>query len=272
MFLEFKINSSGYKIDTDNPLPISIPLDFHDNQPNAFGAPTASGSAVETGKFIGDTRRSGSCNFEQYTFIPHCNGTHTECVGHISHERISIHDTLRDTFIPSTLITVEPENAAASNENYKPDKQNNDMFITKKALNEALKDSNSDFLGSLIIRTLPNEDSKKTRDYMGNHPAFFSLDAMDYISSLNVKHLLVDLPSLDRTFDEGLLSAHRIFWGIPLKSHDIKKNNHSPKTITEMIYVPDNISDARYILNLQIADFVADASPSRPVIFKVLSS
>jgi len=269
MFLEFKINSSNYKIDTINPLPISIPLDFHDGQPNAFGAPKATAEAVETGKFVGDTRRGGSCNFEQYTFIPHCNGTHTESVGHISNERISIHNTLKDPFIPSTLITVNLENATFSKENYKPDKGQDDMFITKKAISDALRNSKQEFLNGLIIRTLPNDDSKKTRAYMKNPPPFFSLEAMEYISGLGVQHLLVDLPSLDRTFDEGLLTAHRIFWGISPKTHHINKQNHSSKTITEMIYVPDNVKDGEYILNLQIADFVADASPSRPILFKV---
>jgi kynurenine formamidase len=260
MILEFKINNSSYKIDIDKPCRISIPLEFHDGQPSAFGAPKATAEAVETGKFIGDTRRGGSCNFEQYTFIPHCNGTHTECVGHISHERISINDILKDSFIPSTLITVTPENAVVSNESYKPDKQDKDMFITRKALSDALQNSKPKFLEALIIRTLPNDDSKKTRDYMKNPPPFFSLEAMEYVSGLGVRHLLVDLPSLDRTFDEGLLSAHRIFW----------ENIHSPKTVTEMIYVPDSIKNGLYVLNLQIADFVADASSSRPILFEIL--
>ena len=41
------------------------------------------------------------------------------------------------------------------------------------------------------------------------------------------------------------------------------------KTITEMIYVPNEISDGLYVLNLQIAPFENDASPSKPVLYKV---
>lgn len=270
MILQFVINSAHFKFDSDNPIPISIPLDFHGAQPNAFGVLKASAGAVKAGRLIGDTREGGSCNFEEFTFIPHCNGTHTECVGHISLERFSIHETLRDSFIPATLITVEPENAMASNENYEPDKQEGDLFISKKALTEKLYNSKHNFLQGLIIRTLPNDDTKKTRDYVKSPPPFFSLEAMEYISSLNVGHLLVDIPSLDRTNDEGLLSAHRIYWAVLPKKHDIVKAGHSLKTVTEMVYVPDEIEDGNYILNLQIADFVADASPSRPIIFKVL--
>ena len=68
----------------------------------------------EAGELVGDTRRGGSCNFEQYSFIPHCNGTHTESIGHLTNERISVHESLKDVFIPATLVSVEPENASES--------------------------------------------------------------------------------------------------------------------------------------------------------------
>ena len=47
---------------------------------------------------------------------------------------------------------------------------------------------------------------------MKETPSFFSIDAMEYIVSLGVEHLLVDTPSVDRLLDEGNLSAHNIFW------------------------------------------------------------
>jgi hypothetical protein len=40
-------------------------------------------------------------------------------------------------------------------------------------------------------------------------------------------------------------------------------------TITEFIYVPDAIEDGTYFLELQLAPFENDASPSRPVLYKV---
>jgi hypothetical protein len=36
-----------------------------------------------------------------------------------------------------------------------------------------------------------------------------------------------------------------------------------------MIYVEDAISDGSYILNLQIASFENDASPSKPILYKI---
>ena len=89
---------------------------------------------------------------------------------------------------------------------------------------------------------------------------------MKYIVELGIKHLLVDTPSVDRLFDEGVLSAHNIFWETKEKKLNLNALN---KTITEMIFVPDNIKDGKYLLNLQFAPFVADAAPSRPILYKI---
>ena len=40
-------------------------------------------------------------------------------------------------------------------------------------------------------------------------------------------------------------------------------------TITEMIFVQDAIEDGTYLLNLQIASFENDASPSKPILYAI---
>lgn len=269
MIVKFLINNSEYKIDTGEGIDISIPLVFNGAQPNIYDADKASAKAFESGEFIGDTLRGGSCNFEEYRFITHCNGTHTECVGHISDERIYINDTLKDEFIPSALITVTPVNALETGDNYSPHKRKGDKLITKKSLETSLEEYYKDFLDGLIIRTTPNDDSKKSRRYSEDPPSYFSIDAMKLIKDLDIKHLLVDIPSVDRARDEGRLTVHHMFWNVPQGSHNVDKANHSLNTITEMIYVPYSVKDGNYLLNLQIAPFTADSSPSRPIIFEI---
>jgi arylformamidase len=271
MEIELKLESGSYNINTDEPIDISIPLIFGSKQPNSYNADKASSKACETGDFIGDTRRGGSCNFEEVKLIPHCNGTHTECVGHISDERISVYDTLKDVFIPATLITVKPSRSSDTTDSYNPPKDEKDLLITRKSIEDSLGKFNKDFLNGLIIRTLPNDDSKKSKRYMDSPPPFFSIEAMEYISELGIQHLLVDIPSVDRTFDEGKLSVHHIYWKVKQGSHKVDKNNHSPNTITEMVYITNKIEDGLYLLNLQIAPFVSDAAPSRPVIFRIMN-
>jgi len=269
MILKFELSSGINEVDSEKPLDISIPLIFNGEQPNIYNIKKASSKACETADFIGDTRRGGSCNFEEYRLVPHCNGTHTECVGHISFERIPVNETLKDVFIPSTLITVQPEKANETEDTYSPLKNENDFFITKKNLESMLSRVDNDFLKGLVIRTMPNDDSKKSRNYMENLPPFFSHEAMKYIKQAGVKHLLIDIPSVDRTFDEGKLSAHHIFWNVEQGSHKVDCGKHSLNTITEMIYVPNEIKDGIYLLNIQIASLKSDASPSRPVLFGI---
>ena len=257
---------------------ISVPLDFYGEQPNAFGVDLASSRAVEAGELVGDTRRGGSCNFERITFIPHCNGTHTECVGHITNDRLSITDCLKDAFVPAVLASVVPETARTSRETYAGEFGKGDLIITKAALAEAISKSGGQFpapavgdsASALIVRTLPNDRFKLTLRYDGdNIPPYFSSEAVEFITSLGVKHLLVDLPSIDRLFDDGRLSNHRIFWNVRQGEFAIHDLTRVTATITELIYVPNEVQDGEYLLNLQIAPFVSDASPSRPLLFPI---
>ena len=263
MKAQIEIGNKKYNVNFSKGIDISIPINFNGDQPNTYGVEKATSRPYQDGQFIGDTRKGGPCNFETYNFTPHCNGTHTECIGHIIDERIDILSSLNDEMISSTLISITPK---PTTENYTPKLNAEDLVITKEDLQLQLKDVNLAFLKGLIIRTLPNSESKKSRDYMKESPAFFSIDAMQYIVSLGVQHLLVDSPSVDRLLDEGNLSAHNIFWETKGKEFNPKTKN---KTITEMIFAFENIKDGNYLLNLQIPAFVSDAAPSRPILYKV---
>ena len=275
MLISVKINDRAFAVDLENPIDISIPLDFGGAQPNAYDVEKATAKAFETENLIGDTRRGGSCNFEQIKFIPHCNGTHTECVGHITNARISVHECLKDSLILATLISVAPKKAPETGDTYSVNLEETDQLITRKTIETALekqkakcKDLKSE---ALIIRTLPNDESKLTKTYLREMPPFFSTEAMNLIADLDIKHLLVDLPSIDRLFDGGKLSNHRSFWNVESGKFELNEKGLINNTITELIFVPDSVSDDDYLLNLQIAAFVSDASPSRPRLFKFFS-
>src|SRR5688572_3004576 len=275
MVATFTINDHEYAVDLSAAIDLSIPLQFNRPQPNAYGVEPARSRPCVAGDLIGDTRQGGSCNFEQYTLIPHCNGTHTECVGHITHERISVRDCLKDAFVPATLVSVEPEKAGKTQETYVVNLNKNDQLITRTAIERALQKNPKSKIRnpkSLIVRTLPNEESKLTPTYLENIPPFFSLEAMRFIVETGVKHLLVDLPSIDRIFDEGRLINHRIFWNVEPRAFETNEKSLIHHTITELIYVPNEIEDGDYLLNLQIAPFASDASPSRPILFEIPES
>lgn len=240
---------------------LSIPLKFNGPQPNAFGVGTARSEPVRAGEFIGDTRLGGSINFEQYTFIPHCNGTHTESVGHITNERISVREILKDICIPAQLVSVEPE-VVGKEKTITPSSLKNigvKPFVVAGEIDEGST--------ALIVRTLPNDKSKLTANYdKGNIPPYFTPDAMRFIVNAGFTHLLCDLPSIDRIYDNGKLINHRIFWNVEKGSFETNPKTRLNSTITELIYVPNDVTDGDYLLNLQIAPFESDCAPSRPIL------
>ncbi|HMJ09342.1 MAG TPA: cyclase family protein [Pyrinomonadaceae bacterium] len=269
MIVTIQIHGRIYTAGLTDPIDISIPLNFDGPQPNAYGVEPASAEPCVAGELVGDTRRGGSCNFEKYTLIPHCNGTHTECVGHVTNERISIRDCLRDTLMPAILISIDPERPDAVSENYAIAFDKSDKLITKSVLEKAISGTVIDGPTALIVRTRPNDERRLSRQYLDVVPAYFTTEAMQFIVDSAFKHLLVDTPSIDRLYDEGRLSNHRLFWNIEPGSFELNANSRVNNTVTELIYVPNEIEDGEYLLNLQIAPFNADASPSRPVIFKL---
>ena len=255
------LDGREYCIDAASAIDISIPLRFDGPQPSAFGVEPASSAACESGELVGDTRRGGSCNFERVTIIPHCNGTHTECVGHITDERIFVRDCLIDVFIPALLVSVSAEAA------------NGDSIMSSETLKDAgvqLPAFRSETATAIIVRTLPNDVSKLSRSYNENNiPPYFAADAMEYIVECGFRHLLVDLPSIDRLLDNGKLANHRIFWNVAAGSNEVDEQTRRHSTVTELIYVPDDVKDGEYLLNLQIAPWATDAAPSRPVLFRL---
>jgi arylformamidase len=248
-----------YSIDPASAIDISIPLKFDGPQPNAYGVEPATSVGWEYGDLVGDTRRGGSCNFERVTLIPHCNGTHTECVGHITNERISVRECLRDVLVRAVVCSVTP------------DVVNGDEVIGRRDLENPLRNPPATDTRdvALIVRTLPNDNSKSARVYdESNIPPYFTAEAIEWIVGCGFKHLLVDLPSIDRLFDEGKLANHRIFWNVEPGSREANAATRINATVTELIYVPNHVEDGEYLLNLQIAPWDADAAPSRPILFK----
>ncbi len=271
----FIIDGKAWSVGISDPIDISIELDPRSHeQPAAFFLPRAFATTVEIGNFIGDTRRGGSCNCEAVTLYPHGNGTHTESVGHISHERVSVHGVVRGAFFPATLLTVHPEPIGPSGESYPYPHNPAELAVSRAAIQRALAAAGTcapGFLDALVIRTEPNGATKRHRSYSGASPVYMTREAMELIADeMKVLHLLVDLPSVDREEDGGILPNHRTFWGMPHLDNN-RESHESAKwrSITEMVYVDSHIADGVYLLNLQVPPLVTDAVPSRPLLFAV---
>tara|TARA_R110002124_G_scaffold331_17_gene1469 strand:- start:4530 stop:5279 length:750 start_codon:yes stop_codon:yes gene_type:complete len=241
-------NSKKLKIDLSQPLDISIPLKGDVSNVNAWHVePPKIAPEVIDGKTI-SVAKGAVVNFNTISFNPHSHGTHTETVGHITEKVYSVNKQLKQFFFLAEVVTVAPE------------KLGDDYVISKKQLEFTLGKKKRD---AIVIRTLPNTKEKKSRQYSNTNPTYLLEDAANYIKSREIKHLLIDLPSVDKEQDGGKLLAHNAFW-------NTKGILRLDATITEFIYVSNKIEDGCYMLNLQIAPFENDASPSKPILYKIL--
>lgn len=230
----------------------SIPLTASEENPTAWYVAAPSIDVVRENGWVGSVKEGGSVNFRNIHFNPHGHGTHTECLGHITPTVFSVNGLVKKLFYQAYVVSVEPtliENADGQM----------DSVITAAALAGVLEGIKAE---AILIRTLPNETNKLTKHYSATNPAYCSTDILPILENMGVRHLLIDTPSVDRESDGGVLAFHHAFWGVPTDlQHD--------KTITELIFVPNEVKDGAYLLNLQTAAFENDATPSRPIIYPI---
>jgi arylformamidase len=246
MQVQFNHRGEAWLADLSGGVDIAIPVSTSHNV-RAWGLKHPEISPHRNGEWVGSIREGASVNFNDIRFNPHGHGTHTECLGHITRESQSVLSQPPPPWMIATLVSLTPE------------KEGSDRIISRSQIETALPRLDTD---CLILRTLPNKESKKSRDYSGTNPPYLQAGVSDWLREQGVYHLLLDLPSVDREEDGGSLEAHKAFWGIP----------GAPRpsaTITELIYVPGHIEDGMYLLNLQMAAFENDACPSRPLLFPV---
>lgn len=269
MLLRASIGGQDYAWDTAEPIELSTSQAFHQAEDvpslSLFGGGVPRAEPYRVGEFVGDTRQGGSVNVEVITVAPHLHGTHTESIGHVTDERVFVSYVLREAFVPATVISVTPVRAGDTDETSTPTPQPGDTLITARALAEAYSRAGAreGFAEGLIIRTLPNEPSKRTADYDQLHPAYFTAEAMALVVAWGVQHLVVDMPSLDRLDDGGALTAHRIYWGLPPGSKSLREARRPLATVSELAFVPDALHDGPVILHLQVPPWLSDAAPSR---------
>lgn len=257
-------------------------------QVQTFGLPPSSAQPFRAGSFIASVDAGGSVNCPIVSSLcAHSNGTHTECVGHALPGKVTLSkiEPIKP-LLTALLLSVTPrpiESAGAGGSDLRseyPPGKTGDLVVSGDSLEESFKGLSlgADFLsnGALVVRTLPNIDAKRTAQYGGTNPPYFTRCAMQWVLEKSVQHLLMDLPSADREDDSGMLIAHRTFWNLQERAlppelirQDKSEEKYSSKTITELVYADSSVKDGQYILNLQVSPIDMDAAPSRPLLFSI---
>lgn len=229
---------------------LAVPLDFGGAQPRFFADAPATARPLQAGTFTGEVRTGASCNCSVHSLAPHCHGTHTECVGHLTDDGHTLADHEPEPVRLALLVTLPADT----------------RVISRTAVAAAAERWEGLPWTALIVRTMPNDPAKRFRHYDGAAAtSYFLPDAMQWIVERAVASLVVDVPSLDRA-DDAALPAHRRYWGLPSGSRRSANAARPQALVTELAYVPDRTLDGLYLLELQVAPFASDAAPSRPVI------
>jgi len=246
--------------DLSRPVSIAIPLEFDGPQAACFDAPPASARPLYEGL---------RCRCDVLTLAPHCNGTHTECVGHLTDDRVAVCERVPGGLVLALLMTIAPVPAEGCGEDSDPAPQPGDRLVTAAALASAFARFEAAQPRALVLRTA-DPASGPLRSYRGGAPAaYLSRQAAAWLVARGVQHLVLDLPSADRADDGGRLTAHRAFFGLPAGSRRSTDAARPQASITELAWIDGAIADGWYLLDLQMPAFLSDAAPSRPLLYAV---
>jgi kynurenine formamidase len=211
------------------------------NGPVAYGLQKPLFTPFRSGDFVTSISEGGALNCESLSFYPHGAGTHTESFLHINNNGLPMSEMVIPPFLNAILLSI------------KPTLLNGDWVVNELPFDLP---PNTE---AVIIRTLPNELTKLNENYSDTNPPYFTPNFMLQLVNAGIKHLLTDLPSVDKEVDGGKLLAHKQFF-----------NQRLDATITELIFAPNDIDDGIYALNLQVPKIFTDAVPSNPIIFPLL--
>lgn len=253
------LGGADWEVDLDRPVCLAIETRFTGEGPRCFGAPGASAQPLAVPGFTGSVAAGASCNCSTITLTPHCNGTHTECAGHLTAQPLDVLRVVPAGLVPAVLVSIAADGVAGMS----------DRLITPRLLEAAWPRTPrwEAPARAFVIRTLPNDESKRRRDYTGTTAPYLTADAARWLVDRGIEHLVVDLPSIDRMADDGRLAAHRIFFGLPPATADLALAARASCTITELAYIPDAAEDGAYLLQLQVPALAGDAVPSRPLLY-----
>ena len=256
------LSRGAVSVDLSRPVSLAIPMNFSEGGLSHFGAPPATSRPLSVPGFSGAVATGASCNCSTLTITPHCNGTHTECVGHLTRESLDAHEVIPAGLIPALVLSIEAVDASATQESTEPFPRAGDRLVTARSIEQAWLSNRRLEPRALVVRTSGS---------ISNAPPYFSREAAVLLVERGIEHLVVDLPSVDRARDEGRLTVHRVFFGLPHDSRELAESTRARCTITELAQVPEEVPDGWYLLELQAPALGGDAVPSRPLLYALQS-
>lgn len=233
-----------FKVNLKKGIDISSRYGLKDLEPKAWNTPDVSIIPFEDENWVAEVKQGSAVNFFNIAFNPHGNGTHTESIGHIEEEQISISKVLNEFHFMARLVHLESTQVKE------------DRVITKADF--LLKNIALDVTALIlnIDHFIPDHN------FSNSNPPYFEAELLAYLAENGVNHFITNLPSVDRELDAGALAGHKAFWNF----NGVQRKEN---TITELVHVPASVAEGLYFLNLQVAPFHNDAAPSRLMLYSL---
>lgn len=262
-------------LDWSHPIDISIPVRFSGERTRAWGIAPSTQEPWRDGKFVGEIAEGGAVNCREMRIVAHSAGTHTECVGHIVADAITMVDVTPRPLSLALVITVTLHPLGSSGDTYGGTSMADDRVVCSSALRVALQAAGRapacEFSPTaLVLRVNLPGVTRVGRDWSNTNPPYLTDQAIDVIKEAGFLDILLDIPSVDREWDGGGLPSHHRWWDLPAGVQHLQ-GKASARTITELIEVPMSVADGWYGLLLQVPSIASDAVPSRPVLYPLTS-
>jgi arylformamidase len=251
----------------DRGVSLAIAVEFGAPGPRHFGAGAPTSVPFAAGNFTGSVATGASANCSTITLNPHCQMTHTESVAHLTRESGDAWRVVPRGLLQAVVVSVFPEPSRESSESTDPQPWGTDVLITRRRLRAAWPMMRMIDPVAAIIRTLPNDPGKRSRDYSALVPPYLTREAVEWLVEKRIEHLVLDVPSLDRTHDDGHMVGHRLFFGLPPGSSARGDAARARATITELAFIPDEVADGPCVLALAVPAIGGDAVPSQPIVY-----
>jgi arylformamidase len=247
------------------PISLAATMPLDGTAPRWFEAPPAHSWPNRVGTFSGSVLTGASCNCRNVQLTPHGSGTHTECVGHLTADDHHVCSLLPDGLLPALLLVVAATAARGVAESVDHAIDPADTLLTADALNAAWPADLPYAPTALVVRTSWTD-----------RPPYLTRECAQLLVNRGIEHLVVDMPSIDRLDDAGMLTAHRIFFGLPPRREQrrlpLAKDARRPSaTVTELARIPKSLPAGPGFLQIQAPAIEGDAVPSRPLWFALAS-
>ncbi len=241
---------------------MTIPVQSGQDGPAAWGIPTSAVTPFTAGEFVASVAAGGSVNCGVWSMTVHSAGTHTETALHVvEHGAPTIDRMDFEPLIDTVVINVSPAPLSTVDESYPGQSSDDDLVVSAAALSRALGDLRPPARGALMVLT-GTIRSERDAHFGERVPPYFTTEAMRWIARVvRPRHLLVDLPSVDRLWDGGLVANHKEFWGV---SGDGVA--HPERTITEFVRAVPGVVTGCGKLQLSVSSWRSDAAPSRVIL------